>query len=362
MSSKKKTQNRPSGKAAPIKKEPAKKVEATPTRTRTPLTPVTMRQLNAPPEMPPAPVAVGKHAPKDALIERFRAEMPSTSVERWDYVEALYKDTAEKMFMTGIVLVTLQAETPYGEFEEELERRNFNPRTARRLMGVARNFSKNYDTVKKLGASKLYAMVEMGISDDDIDPEKNTIAGRPVDDVDKLSAAAAKDELRKAKTRIAKLNEQNSQAETKIAELDAIARPMPGNYKSAIKIAANIKTACIPALRSIVNMDLENETDPRVIQEVAGALAAAMGACHEMLEKIIYQSPAAMADYGAGIRVHVTEEFPKFLRQIGLPTHEGNEIVGTGESFPFDGGAANNAALDAVIETDGVSSDSPAFN
>lgn len=327
-------------KKAEPKKEQDKKAEPvaepTPARTRTVMSPVTMRTLNAPPPVPPVPVAVVKHAQKDALVERFRAEMPETVAERWDYAEALYKNTAEKMFQTGIVLVTLQAETPYGAFEDELERRGFNPRTARRLMGVSRNFAKNYDTVKKLGPAKLYAIVEAGMSDDDIDPEKNTIGGRAVDDVDKLSAAAAKEELRKAKTRISKLSEQNAAAETKIAELDAIARPMPGNFKAAIKITSMIKTACIPALRSIVNMDLENETDPRVVQEIGGTLALMMGACYEMLNKIVYESPAAQADHGAGIRVHVGEEFNALRRQLGIPDHDDSVVSGTGETFPFN--------------------------
>lgn len=133
--------------------------------------------------------------------------------------------SAEAMLEAGKRLIMLKEHEPHGEFTETLERLGLAPRTARSIMQAAVKFGgSKRQTFAVLDKSKLFVL--MTEDDDELEElaEGGTLAGKTLDEIDRMSVRELKQALRSAKQKAKDEAETNERMladkNAKIDELD----------------------------------------------------------------------------------------------------------------------------------------------
>ncbi|MBI5815912.1 MAG: hypothetical protein HZB29_09915 [Nitrospinae bacterium] len=210
---------------------------------------------------------------KDKAVEKLRGGLPASIEERWALIEKGYSDAAQIIFTNGAALLTIQADLPHGDFLAGLEDRGIAKSTAYNMMKVARAFGENIAAFKKILPSKLYTLVEAGMSAEDYDPEKDTLGGTPLDEIDRLPVRKLKTALREHKDKEKKLSKNLEAAETKIGQLEKQLHPVANSTKDTLKVAAEIRVQGLMALAPLGRINLEEVEDAEIIGEFYAAVA-----------------------------------------------------------------------------------------
>lgn len=253
---------------------------------------------------------------KDIVVEKLRDRVPASIDERWAYVEKNHAAAAEAMFNTGAALLTLRQDIPHGEFGEALEKRGIGRRTAYNMMRVARSFVQAYARLKSLSASKLYALAEAGLSDEDYDPETDSIDGIQVDEIDTLSSRELKTKLRKAHSLSKSQDNDIRKAEDTIAGLRKDLNPMPDDYTAALKVCREIRFGGALAVGAVDRIDFDKTTDDRIKREAFLAVQSVAMEAVTFITKCFRDENFMHLDMDKGVPMQLISWLKKYEGQL----------------------------------------------
>lgn len=189
---------------------------------------------------------------------------------------ALMSQSAEAMLEAGKRLIELKKHEPHGEFERILlDDLHLEPRVARRMMSAAIKFSVPTLEVKRttlsvLGKSKLFELMTEDEEDLAELADGGTLAGKTLDEIDRMSVRELKAALRKAKEdarqekenlaadleasrkRIAKKDERINELED---QLENRKSAPPDPMAEASKYVIDLHSAAVRAV-SIISTDI----------------------------------------------------------------------------------------------------------
>lgn len=147
-------------------------------------------------------------------------------------LQMVVANTGQLLLEMGRLLVLVREHEPAARFEEALDRTNLSPRFARRAMQAAVKFSGNQGKellAARLGSTKLLELM----SEDDVDLEVladgGTLAGKTLDDIDRMSVRDLKTALRKERTeRAADREATDAIIEKKDKKINSLDRKLKG--------------------------------------------------------------------------------------------------------------------------------------
>ncbi len=154
-------------------------------------------------------------------------------------LQMVMASTGQMLLEMGRLLVLLREHEPQQRFDDALERSGLSPRFARKTMQAAVKFSGNHGKeliAARLGSTKLLELM----SEDDPDLEEladgGTIAGRTLDEIDRMSVRTLKDTLRQERSKREADREATDQIiEKKDKKINALDRKLKGWDRSPVR-------------------------------------------------------------------------------------------------------------------------------
>lgn len=154
-------------------------------------------------------------------------------------LQMVVANTGQLLLEMGRLLVLVREHEPQARFEEALERTNLSPRFARRAMQAAVKFSGNQGkelVAARLGSTKLLELMSEDDADLEVLADGGTLAGKTLDDIDRMSVRDLKNALRKERSdRVADRETNEKLIERKDKKINSLDRQLKGWDRSAAR-------------------------------------------------------------------------------------------------------------------------------
>ncbi len=203
-----------------------------------------------------------------AVMERITSDLPSDAESLWLITEQGLGRICMDIVLVGRALIRLKESLQHGEFIDGLKARGIPPRTAQRMMLVAKRFADRSERLLKLSRSKLYAIAEM-LDDESLDKLENgeDVLGITLDDAERMTAQELREQLKRLEADIGikdkLLEEAHKQRDEIATELERmrgeITRPEDDPRLEQIREAAMRAQAALVDLHAMAQQVSEDD-------------------------------------------------------------------------------------------------------
>ena len=171
------------------------------------------------------------------IDEQYGDNLPYDKTRVENEISFYLNESANAMLEAGKRLVLLKEHEMHGEFTKSLGRIGLEPRTARRMITAALKYdSPKRTALSVLGKTKLFELMTEDDEDLDTLADGGTLAGKTLDEIDKMTSRELKETLRKEREKAEQEKLANDKlTQDKNAQLDDLSKQVSKYQAQASK-------------------------------------------------------------------------------------------------------------------------------